>query len=102
MLRAEPAVGIPEVLDPGHAESLGAAVQLGHPPVGEGASCGVLRGRQAELAVSRDDDDDPVTLRRGARQRPRRQEGLVVGVGVERQQCVSHVVDHFAHDMLGS
>jgi hypothetical protein len=78
------------VLDTGDAEGLGARSQLVHPGRGERAPAGEIAGGQTELAVRRDDDDDPVALGGGARHRPRGQQRLVVGVCMEGQERVRH------------
>ena len=97
---AQPAVGVTEVFDPRDPEGLRAALQLGHPGRGEGTPGGILLRRQAETAVGRDDEDDPVPLRRGTRHRPRREEGLVVGVRVESEQREGHVGPILTHDTV--
>jgi len=92
-LRAEPAVGIAEVFHPRDTQGPCARLELVTSPRGETARRVGLRC-QPQFAVGRDDEHHAMPVGRGARQRARREEGLVVRVGMEGEQRVGHEWSH--------
>ena len=84
LIARDPGVGVAPGLQPRGAEDLGGSLKLTGAYTGEIVA--VVRGREAGRSVGGDREDDPVALSGGARHRPRGEECLVIGVGVEEDQ----------------
>lgn len=84
-LRAAAAVGVPELDGAGNAQRACARGQFAAAGGGEAPAPGPVGGLvgQAQRTVGGDHEDDAVPVGGGARHGPRREQSLVVGVGVE-------------------
>jgi hypothetical protein len=101
-LRPAAAVGIAEPLDAGHAEGLRRCSRLGQAQTAE-LPVGAQLGRcQPGPAIGGEHEDDAVALAGQARHRAGRQQGLVVGVGMERHDRCETSPPILAHGRLSA
>ena len=84
-------IGVTQAHEPAHTQAARRRVELAVAQLGD-APCREVRGvaNLAEIAAGTRDDDGPHTFGAVAGKRTARGDGLIVGVGVDRQQGFGH------------